>query len=46
MTYKGLPGDADARITVGPVYGVDTARGILAASRRDYDGEFPSPSTG
>ena len=45
MTYKALPGDADARITVGPVYGVEAARGILAASRLDYEGEYQSPNT-
>jgi inorganic pyrophosphatase len=45
MTYKALPGDADARITVDPVYGGETARGILAASRQDYEGEYQSPRT-
>ena len=46
LTYKAIPGDSDARISVDPVYGAETARAVLIASRRDYDAEFgraPSP---
>jgi inorganic pyrophosphatase len=42
LTYKAIPGDADARISVDPVYGAEAARGILAASRRDYEEEYSS----
>ena len=45
LTYKAIPGDADARISVDPVYGAEAARGILAASRRDYEDEYPSQKT-
>ncbi len=45
LTYKAIPGDADARISVDPVYGAESARGILAASRRDYEDEYPSRTT-
>ena len=46
LTYKVIPGEADARITVDPVYGTDAARGILVASRRDYEEEYPARPTG
>jgi inorganic pyrophosphatase len=42
LTYKAIPGHADARITVDPVYGAEAARGILAASRADYEEEYSS----
>jgi inorganic pyrophosphatase len=42
LTYKAIPGDADARISVDPVYGAEAARGILAAARRDYEEEYSS----
>jgi inorganic pyrophosphatase len=45
LTYKAIPGDASARIGVDPVYGAEAARGILAASRRDYEDEYPSRKT-
>ena len=45
LTYKSLPGGTDARITVDPVYGTETARAILTAARRDYDDEFGSAAT-
>lgn len=40
LTYKSLPGETDARISVDPVYGPDTARAILRAARADYDTEL------
>jgi inorganic pyrophosphatase len=45
LTYKAIPGDAAARISVDPVYDADAARGILAASRRDYEEKYPSRKT-
>jgi inorganic pyrophosphatase len=40
LTYKAIPGESDARITVDPIYDAETARAILVASRRDYDEQF------
>ncbi len=41
LTYKSLPGETSAAITVDPVYDAKTARGILGAARADYDERFP-----
>lgn len=41
LTYKAIPGESTARITVDPVYGPAVAHQILEASRRDYSREFP-----
>ena len=40
LTYKALPGEVDARISVDPVYDAMEARAILMAAARDYQAEF------
>ena len=40
LTYKAIPGETPARISVDPVYGAADARAILRASREDYDAKF------
>ena len=40
LTYKTIPGDAPATITVDPVYGAAAARAVLAAARADYRAHF------
>ncbi|MBI2375205.1 MAG: inorganic pyrophosphatase [Deltaproteobacteria bacterium] len=42
LTYKGVPGETSAGITVDPVYGVEDALRVLRASRADYIAEFGS----
>ena len=44
LTYKAIPGEGDARISVDPVYGAEVARAILSASRRDYQQAFGRPA--
>lgn len=41
LTYKAIPGEASAGITVDPVYDVAAARGVLLAARADYAQHFP-----
>lgn len=40
LTYKAIPGENSARITVDPVYGPTIAHRILEAARRDYKEMF------
>jgi inorganic pyrophosphatase len=40
LTYKPIPGEASARITVDPVYSARDARMILEAARADYEDVF------
>ena len=40
LTYKSIPGDSAATITVDPIYGVAPARAVLLAARADYDAEY------
>jgi inorganic pyrophosphatase len=40
LTYKTIPGDTPATITVDPVYGAATARAVLVAAREDYDAQY------
>ncbi len=40
LTYKTIPGEEDARITVDPIYGAVAARAILNAAQRDYEIEM------
>ena len=44
LTYKAIPGEASARITVDPVYSAREARMILEAARADYEDVFPRES--
>lgn len=41
LTYKAIPGEASAKITVDPVYDAAAARGVLRAAREDYAVHFP-----
>jgi inorganic pyrophosphatase len=43
LTYKAIPGEASARITVDPAYGAKHARAVLEAARDDYRRAFASP---
>jgi inorganic pyrophosphatase len=40
LTYKAIPGEQSATITVDPIYDAMEARGILKASSLDYEAEF------
>jgi inorganic pyrophosphatase len=40
LTYKTIPGESAATITVDPVYNADDARGVLEAARADYIAKF------
>jgi inorganic pyrophosphatase len=40
LTYKAIPGDASAAITVDPVYDAAQAHAVIEASRSDYDRRF------
>jgi inorganic pyrophosphatase len=40
LTYKQIPGESPARITVDPVYDVAAAHAVLTAAREDYRREF------
>ena len=40
LTYKAIPGEQDARISVDPIYGGEQARAILRAARSDYQREY------
>jgi len=42
LTYKTIPGDTPATITVDPVYDAAAARAVLAAAREDYRAHFSS----
>src|SRR5688572_25888732 len=42
LTYKAIPGETSARITVDPVYGPEVAHRVLEASRLDYATAFAS----
>ena len=46
LTYKTMPGDARATITVDPVYGAAAARAVLVAARDDYRTHFSSAEGG
>ena len=41
LTYKTIPGEASATITVDPVYNAMEARAVLKAARADYVTKFP-----
>jgi inorganic pyrophosphatase len=40
LTYKSIPGESSAGITVDPVYRAAEAREVLVAARADYDANF------
>jgi len=40
LTYKEIPGEANAQITVDPVYSAMEARAVLRAARADYAAKF------
>ncbi len=40
LTYKAIPGEAGARITVDPVYDAVHARAVIDAARLDYRRQF------
>jgi inorganic pyrophosphatase len=40
LTYKSIPGDASAAITVDPVYDAAAAHAVIEASRADYTRRF------
>lgn len=40
LTYKSIPGEASAQITVDPVYSAMEARAVLRAARLDYAAKF------
>lgn len=40
LTYKNIPGEESAKITVDPVYSAMEARAVLRAARRDYASRF------
>src|SRR5881296_3231007 len=40
LTYKAIPGEARATITVDPIYDAPVARAIIEAARADYRGHF------
>lgn len=40
LTYKAIPGEASAAITVDPIYDAALARRVLEAARLDYDEQF------
>jgi inorganic pyrophosphatase len=44
LTYKTIPGDTRATITVDPVYDAAEARAVIMAARADYARRFPGPS--
>jgi inorganic pyrophosphatase len=41
LTYKTIPGESAATITVDPVYNATEARGVLIAAQADYAAQFP-----
>jgi inorganic pyrophosphatase len=45
LTYKTIPGDTAATITVDPVYDVAAAHRVLHASRADYERQFGTGSS-
>ncbi|HWP65082.1 MAG TPA: inorganic pyrophosphatase [Candidatus Limnocylindria bacterium] len=40
LTYKAIPGDASAAITVDPVYDAAQAHAVIEAARADYERRF------
>ncbi len=44
LTYKTIPGDTAATITVDPVYDAAEARAVITAARTDYRRHFPATS--
>ena len=40
LTYKAIPGEARATITVDPIYDAPVARAIIEAARTDYRAHF------
>lgn len=40
LTYKAIPGEENAKITVDPVYSAMEARSVLRAARADYAARF------
>ena len=40
LTYKAIPGDASAAITVDPIYDAAQAHAVIEASRSDYHRRF------
>ena len=42
LTYKGIPGETPANITVDPVYGAADARAVVLAAQEDYRQHFPA----
>ena len=41
LTYKAIPGEGTAGITVDPVYDATQARAVIDAARTDYAARFP-----
>ena len=44
LTYKEIPGEESARITVDPLYDAATARRVIEAARDDYRRHFGAPA--
>ena len=44
LTYKQIPGEPGVQITVDPLYGAEVAHTVIAASVRDYDAQFSTPT--
>jgi inorganic pyrophosphatase len=42
LTYKTIPGEEPAQITVEPVYDAASARRVIDAARADYRSRFPT----
>ena len=42
LTYKTIPGEEAAQITVEPVYDAASARRVIEAARADYRSRFPT----
>jgi inorganic pyrophosphatase len=45
LTYKAIPGESSAQITVDPIYSAMEARAVLRAARRDYALKFEGIET-
>jgi len=43
LTYKAIPGEETAAITVEPIYDAASARRVIEAARRDYRSHFGEP---
>ena len=40
LTYKSIPGESAATITVDPIYDAAQSRAVLLAAQADYEAEF------